>query len=46
MSETETIDIIKLHDLKKKMPKELIEISGEFDIESASAMRKQELMFE
>lgn len=45
MSETETIDIIKLHDLKQKMPKELIEISGEFDIESASAMRKQELMF-
>lgn len=45
MSETETTDIIKLHDLKKKSPKELIEISAEFDIESASAMRKQELMF-
>lgn len=45
MSETEFIDIIKLQDLKKKMPKELIEISVEFDIESASAMRKQELMF-
>lgn len=45
MSETENNDIIKLHDLNKKSPKELIEISAEFDIESASAMRKQELMF-
>ena len=45
MSETPATDVIKLHDLKKKSPKELIEISTEFDIESASAMRKQELMF-
>lgn len=45
MSETELPDIIKLRDLKKKSPKELIDISTEFDIESASAMRKQELMF-
>ncbi len=45
MSESETIDVVKLHDLKQKSPKELIEISGEYDIESASAMRKQELMF-
>ncbi len=45
MSEAETVDIIKLRDLKQKSPKELIEISSEFDIESASAMRKQELMF-
>ncbi|MBL1419521.1 MAG: transcription termination factor Rho [Alphaproteobacteria bacterium] len=45
MSETQTTDVIKLHDLKQKSPTELIEISTEFDIESASAMRKQELMF-
>lgn len=45
MSETPVTDVIKLRDLKKKSPTELIEISTEFDIESASAMRKQELMF-
>ena len=45
MSETETMEIVKLHDLKQKSPKELISISTEYDIESASAMRKQDLLF-
>ncbi|NRA86206.1 MAG: transcription termination factor Rho [Rhizobiales bacterium] len=39
------MEIVKLHDLKQKSPKELISISTEYDIESASAMRKQDLLF-
>ena len=36
---------IKLHDLKKQTPAELLILAEELDVENASAMRKQELMF-
>jgi transcription termination factor Rho len=36
---------IKLHDLKRKTPAELLAIAEEVQVENASAMRKQELMF-
>jgi transcription termination factor Rho len=36
---------IKLHDLKRKTPAELLAIADEVQVENASAMRKQELMF-
>jgi transcription termination factor Rho len=36
---------IKLHDLKAKPPTELLTLAEELDVENASAMRKQELMF-
>ena len=36
---------IKLHDLKRKTPGELLIIAEELQVENASAMRKQELMF-
>jgi transcription termination factor Rho len=36
---------IKLHDLKRKSPAELLTIAEELQVENANAMRKQELMF-
>ncbi len=36
---------IKLHDLKEKTPADLLAIAEELQIENASALRKQELMF-
>jgi len=36
---------IKLHDLKRKSPPELLAIAEELDVENASTMRKQEIMF-
>ncbi len=36
---------VKLHDLKEKSPADLLDIAEELDVENASAMRKQELMF-
>src|SRR5436190_5123564 len=36
---------IKLHDLKRKTPAELLGIAEELQVENASALRKQELMF-
>jgi transcription termination factor Rho len=36
---------IKLHDLKRKTPAELLAIAEEVQVDNASAMRKQELMF-
>jgi transcription termination factor Rho len=36
---------IKLHDLKRKSPTELLSFAEELEVEGASTMRKQELMF-
>lgn len=36
---------MKLHDLKSKSPTELITFADELEVENASTMRKQELMF-
>jgi len=36
---------MKLQDLKDKSPTELLSFAGEVDVENASVMRKQELMF-
>jgi len=36
---------IKLHDLKRKSPTELLVFAEELEVEGASTMRKQELMF-
>jgi transcription termination factor Rho len=36
---------MKLHDLKKKTPTELLTVAEELEVENASTMRKQELMF-
>lgn len=47
MTMTETTDLkeIRLHDLKRKNPTELLVIAEEVEVENASTMRKQELMF-
>jgi transcription termination factor Rho len=36
---------IKLHELKLKSPTELLSFAEEHEVENASIMRKQELMF-
>jgi transcription termination factor Rho len=36
---------IKLHDLKVRSPAELLVLAEQLQVENASAMRKQELMF-
>jgi transcription termination factor Rho len=36
---------IKLQDLKSKSPTELLNFAEELEVEGASTMRKQELMF-
>ncbi len=38
-------DEIKLHDLKSRTPSELLDIAEGLEVENASAMRKQELVF-
>ncbi len=39
------MDQMKLHDLKAKSPTDLISFAEELDVENASTLRKQELMF-
>ena len=39
------MDQMKLHDLKAKSPTDLIAFAEELDVENASTLRKQELMF-
>ncbi|GAB5501959.1 transcription termination factor Rho [Pyruvatibacter sp.] len=39
------MDPVKLADLKAKSPTELLSIAEEYEVENASALRKQELMF-
>lgn len=36
---------MKLQDLKKKTPTELLAVAEEVEVENASTMRKQELLF-
>jgi transcription termination factor Rho len=45
MSTISEVKEIKLHDLKRKTPAELLSIAEELSVENASALRKQELMF-
>jgi transcription termination factor Rho len=45
MTEISELKEIKLHDLKRKTPVELLETAEELQIENASALRKQELMY-
>ena len=45
MTDTTEHKEIKLHDLKRKSPPELLAIAEELDVENASTMRKQEIMF-
>ncbi len=43
--ETTDLDKIKLQDLKSKSPTELLSLAEELEVENASTMRKQEIMF-
>ena len=45
MTNLDELEQIKLHDLKEKTPSELLTAAEELEVENASAMRKQELMF-
>ncbi|MGI9372677.1 MAG: transcription termination factor Rho [Hyphomicrobiales bacterium] len=45
MSDTKQLSEIKLFDLKRKTPTELLSVAEELEVENASTMRKQELMF-
>jgi len=45
MSALSELTEIKLHDLKQKSPAELVSLAEELQVENASALRKQELMF-
>ncbi len=45
MTDIAELKEIKLHDLKGKSPTELLTLAEELDVENASTMRKQELMF-
>ncbi len=45
MTDITTMKEIKLHDLKEKSPAELLILAEKLEVENASAMRKQELMF-
>ncbi len=45
MTEVADLKEIKLHDLKRKSPTELLSLAEELEVENASTMRKQELMF-
>jgi transcription termination factor Rho len=40
-----TIQELKLHDLKSKTPTDLLAFAEELEVENASAMRKQDMMF-
>ena len=45
MTDITTMKEIKLHDLMKNTPAELLVLAEELDVENASGLRKQELMF-
>ena len=45
MTDITTMKEIKLHDLKEKSPGELLILAETLEVENASALRKQELMF-
>ncbi|MGI9481328.1 MAG: transcription termination factor Rho [Hyphomicrobiales bacterium] len=45
MSDIKELTEIKLYDLKRKSPTELLNLAEELNVENASTMRKQELMF-
>ncbi len=45
MTDITTMKEIKLHDLKEKSPAELLILAEKLEVENASALRKQELMF-
>ncbi len=45
MTEISELKSIKLHALKEKSPAELLALAEELEVENASALRKQELMF-
>ena len=40
-----TLHDLKLQELKAKSPTELLEFAEELEVENASAMRKQDMMF-
>ena len=45
MTDISELKEIKLQDLKQKTPAELVSLAEELEVENASALRKQELMF-
>ena len=45
MTDIAELKEIKLQDLKRKTPAELVNLAEELEVENASALRKQELMF-
>ena len=45
MTDITTMKEIKLHDLKEKSPAELLVLAEKLEVENASGLRKQELMF-
>ena len=45
MTDIAELKDIKLKDLKQKTPAELVTLAEELEVENASALRKQELMF-
>ena len=45
MTNLDELDQIKLFDLKQKSPAELLSAAEELEVENASVLRKQELMF-
>jgi len=45
MTDISEMKSIKLHALKEKSPAELLDLAEELEVENASALRKQELMF-
>jgi len=45
MTDITAMKEIKLHDLKKKSPAELLTLAEKLEVENASGLRKQELMF-
>ena len=45
MTDISELKEIKLQDLKQKTPAELVSLAEELQVENASALRKQELMF-
>ncbi len=45
MTNLDELEQIKLHDLKSKSPAELLTAAEELEVENASILRKQELMF-
>ena len=45
MTNLDELEQIKLFDLKQKSPAELLSAAEELEVENASVLRKQELMF-